>query len=82
MAADRDFSAGDRLLRIEINPALPCGIRECGRLARYAHIERDVRYDALWRLLPICDVHLADLDAAAANVASAVGASVAGATVE
>ena len=75
MAADRDFSAGDSLLRIEINPALPCGIGECGRLARYARIERDVRYDSLWRLLPICDMHLASLDAAAADVASAVGAS-------
>lgn len=81
MAADRDFSAGDSLLRIEINPALPCGIAECGRLARHARIERDVRYDALWRLLPICDVHLASLDAAAADIASAVGAA-AGATAE
>ena len=82
MAADRDISAADSLLRIEINPALPCGIAECGCLARYARIERDRRYESLWRLLPICDVHLASLDAAAADIAATVGAAPAGAAAE
>jgi len=77
MAADRDSASGDSLRRIEVNPGLPCGIRECGRLAHYARIERDPRFASLWRLLPICDIHLASLDAAAADVASAVGATAA-----
>jgi hypothetical protein len=45
-------------------------------MTRYARIERDLRYASLWRLLPICDLHLASLDAAAADVASEVGPSV------
>lgn len=80
MASDHDQSAGDSLLRIEINPPLPCGIGSCGQLARCARIERDPRYDSLWRLLPICEAHLRALDAAGRsatqdNVAPAVGAS-------
>jgi hypothetical protein len=74
MAADHELSAGDSLLRIEINPSLPCGIGVCGQPARHARIERDPRYAALWRLLPICDVHLRSLDAAGRAVATA-GAS-------
>jgi hypothetical protein len=65
MTVDHDILPGDSLLRIEINPSLPCGIGACGQPARYARIERDLRYDALWRLLPICDAHLRSLDAAA-----------------
>lgn len=76
MAADRGSESGDSLRRIEVNPGLPCGISECGRLAHYARIERDPRFASLWRLLPICDIHLASLDAAAADVASAVGPTV------
>ncbi len=72
MAMDYDLATGDSLLRIEINPALPCGIGACGQPARHARIERDQRYDSLWRLLPICDVHLLSLDAA---VARSVGAA-------
>ncbi len=67
MAVDVDLPAGDRLLRIEINPALPCGIGGCGQPAHCARIERDLRYDALWRLLPICEFHILSLAAAAAQ---------------
>lgn len=63
MASEDHLQADDGLLRIEINPPLPCGFRACGRPARIAQIERDPRFDALWRLLPICDIHLASLDA-------------------
>lgn len=80
MASDHEPSAGDSLLRIEINPPLPCGIGACGQLARCARIERDPRYDSLWRLLPICEAHLRSLDAASRSVshdgmAPSVGAS-------
>ena len=70
MASEYDRSAGDGLLRIEINPPLPCGIRDCGQSARYARVERDPRYAALWRLLPICDTHLRSLDDVAARAAA------------
>ncbi len=73
MASDHDLSAGDSLLRIEINPPLPCGIGTCGHLARCARIERDPRYDSLWRLLPICEAHLRSLDAAAGRSAAQDG---------
>lgn len=75
MAADRDSASGDSLRRIEVNPGLPCGIRDCGRLAHYGRIERDPRFASLWRLLPICDIHLASLDAAASAVGPTVSAT-------
>lgn len=75
MAAEDDFSANDSLLRVEVNPPLPCGIRDCGRPARFACIERDPRYVALWRLLPICELHQARLAAAADDVVAAADAS-------
>lgn len=53
---------------IEISPPLPCGIASCGRLARHARIERDPETPALWRLLPICETHLASLTASAADI--------------
>jgi hypothetical protein len=53
------------LRRIAINPPLPCGVAHCGRLAHSGRIERDPEMGALWRLLPICDEHLASLAAAA-----------------
>jgi hypothetical protein len=71
MARDHESSAGDSLLRIEISPSLPCGIGDCGRPTHYARIEHDPRYDALWRLLPICEAHLLSLDAAGRAVADA-----------
>lgn len=71
MTTDYDIAAGDSLLRIEINPSLPCGIGACGQPAHYARIERDLRYDSLWRLLPICEAHFVSLDAAAARAAAA-----------
>lgn len=70
MAMDHEWSAGDSLIRIEISPALPCGIGDCGQPARYARIERDPRYAALWRLLPICEAHLHSLDAAGRAIAA------------
>lgn len=70
MLVDRDNLSGDSLLRIEINPPLPCGIGDCGQPARFARIERDPRYEALWRLLPICDAHLRSLDAAGRAIAA------------
>lgn len=72
MAADRELNAGDSLLRIEISPALPCGIGACGEPAYCARIERDPRYDALWRLLPICEFHIRSLEAAARAAAADV----------
>jgi hypothetical protein len=71
MATDHERSAGDSLLRIEISPSLPCGIGDCGQPTHYARIERDPCYDALWRLLPICEAHLRSLDAAGRAVADA-----------
>lgn len=71
MVTDQDLVAGDSLLRIEINPSLPCGIGGCGQPSHYARIERDLRYDALWRLLPICEAHLLSLDEAAARASAA-----------
>ncbi|HZC06760.1 MAG TPA: hypothetical protein VE338_14080 [Ktedonobacterales bacterium] len=75
MASDHDLSAGDSLMRIEINPPLPCGISGCGRPAHCARIERDLRYDSLWRLLPICEAHLRSLDAAAGRSIASEGVS-------
>lgn len=74
MAADDERSSSEGLLRIEINPPLPCGICDCGLPARTAHAERDPQYPALWRLLPICEVHLASLIADAAEVVAAADA--------
>ncbi|HEX8995623.1 MAG TPA: hypothetical protein VF812_06300 [Ktedonobacterales bacterium] len=71
MATDQDLVTSDSLLRIEINPSLPCGISACGRPAHCARIERDLHYGSLWRLLPICDMHLQSLDAAARAAAAA-----------
>ncbi len=75
MAADDELGAGDSLLRIEISPALPCGIGACGEPAHCARIERDPRYDALWRLLPICEFHIRSLEAAARAAAAEAFAS-------
>lgn len=71
MASEYDPTTGDGLLRIEINPPLPCGIGDCGQPARYARIEHDPRYAVLWRLLPICDTHLRSLDAAGRSAVAA-----------
>ncbi|HEX8731985.1 MAG TPA: hypothetical protein VF725_07975 [Ktedonobacterales bacterium] len=76
MTADDSYSTGDSVLGIAINPPLPCGISDCGRPAQYARVERDPRYAALWRLLPICNLHQAQLAAAAADVVASVDDSV------
>lgn len=43
----------ETLIRVE--PALPCGLAECGQPAQLATIEPDPQYPGLWHLLPICD---------------------------
>lgn len=58
----------DDTLTIEFSPPLPCGIASCGRLTRHARIERDPETPALWRLLPICETHLARLTASATDI--------------
>ncbi len=58
----------DLLLRIEINPPLPCGIDGCARLARSARVERDPRFSSLWSLLPICETHQMSLAAAVGSL--------------
>lgn len=68
MTADDMNTSGDSTLVVEVNPPLPCGIRDCGSPAQYARIERDPSYAALWRLLPICKLHQAQLAAAAADI--------------
>lgn len=64
-----DLLIHDLLLRVEINPPLPCGIDDCGRPARRGRVERDPRFESLWSLLPICDAHQLSLAAAVAGVA-------------
>ena len=59
----------DSLLRIEINPPLPCGIDSCGRPARYGRVERDPGFASLWSLLPICEEHQMSLATGAAGLA-------------
>lgn len=61
----------DTLLRVEINPPLPCGIDGCGRLTGSARIERDPRFGLLWNLLPICEAHQLSLAAGAMGLAGA-----------
>lgn len=59
----------DILLRIEINPPLPCGIDGCRRPASGGRVELDPRCGSLWSLLPICEEHQMILAAAATNLA-------------
>ncbi len=61
----------DILLRVEINPPLPCGIDGCGLPARCGRVERDPRFGSLWNLLPICEAHQESLAAAATGLAGA-----------
>jgi hypothetical protein len=68
-SADQDLPIYDTLLRIEINPPLPCGIDGCVRLARSARVERDPRFGLLWNLLPICEAHQMSLAAGALGLA-------------
>ena len=58
----------DDLLTIEISQPLPCGVAHCDQPARRGRIERDPQAGALWRLLPICEAHLRQLAAGAADV--------------
>lgn len=58
----------DELLTIEISQPLPCGVAHCDQPARRGRIERDPDTSALWRLLPICEKHLASLAAGATVV--------------
>jgi hypothetical protein len=58
----------DEVLTIEISQPLPCGVAHCDQPARRGRIERDPETGALWRLLPICEKHLASLAAGATVV--------------
>ncbi len=58
----------DILLRIEINPPLPCGIDGCRRPAHCGRVELDAHCGSLWNLLPICEEHQISLAAAVANL--------------
>ncbi|HEU0027730.1 MAG TPA: hypothetical protein VFQ25_11500 [Ktedonobacterales bacterium] len=70
-SAAQDLSINDTLLRIEINPPLPCGIGGCGAPSRSARVERDPRLGLLWNLLPICEAHQVSLAARAMMLADA-----------
>ena len=43
------------LVRIHLDPPLPCALNECGKPATSALAERDEGHGGLWHLLPLCD---------------------------
>lgn len=45
----------DDLVRIQLTPALPCGIPGCRNLATTGLVEHDPQTAGLWHLLPLCD---------------------------
>lgn len=45
----------DDVLRIQLTPALPCGIPGCGNLTCAGLVEHDPQTPGLWHLLPLCD---------------------------
>ena len=45
----------DDVVRVGLEPGLPCGMRDCHRLATTALAERDSRHPGLWQIVPICD---------------------------
>ena len=47
------------LIRIQLDPALPCGFCDGARLAREGLAEADPTRPGLWSVLPICPVCLA-----------------------
>lgn len=43
------------LLRLQLDPPLPCGMPHCGNLAHSALAELDPRSPGLWQVLPQCE---------------------------
>lgn len=51
-----DYYQGDDddVMRVLLQPALPCGMYACGRPASMALAEPDRTHAGLWSLLPVC----------------------------
>lgn len=41
--------------RVQLEPALPCGMQSCHHLATSGLAAPDAKHSGLWELVPICD---------------------------
>lgn len=49
------YIQGEDMMRVQVNPQLPCGMRGCHRYATTALAEPDPDHPGLWQVVPICD---------------------------